>query len=262
MENLDKLDLFEIMKDYHKTYNLERILTGSENPHDNENNSYKGMCILENGSTLINRLVEQKRINPLDIYDKTVIATSDDWVNFLEKRKEKDGVYIYESAEKTLYRIRKIKDSKQDDITYSHLIPNDFLSYFSKSKLDERELREELGTKTQLALDLTQEFEDVKAYMIKRGKYDPFTKSGKVVMIGSRGVEKEFFINGSETDFYGVSRNYLGCPFVRNENYEKLNINSKKSKYDGIKKIGRKLINAFYSLGEDRPDYRKVHDNY
>ncbi len=228
------IDIFEIMKEFHTENNLRQNLAyydgGMFKPPENrfqqikegrENNSYNGICVFKNGSTLCDRLVEDGRVHRLDIDEPYDLSTESRWFDFLENREDEDGVYVYEPRTGQLYRISKIKDMNRSVSRLSDYVPPDFVFYHPDTYVlgnPESMLRKNIGTKTRLAIDLPVSYPGVQAYQIKRSGYTPLGM-GKVTHFNNNGLAREYFLHNMaepgemvvpEYGIKGTVRDYRG----------------------------------------------------
>src|SRR3989344_3777013 len=115
-----KRDIFSMLVRYHIDVNLPQCILylqeGMVCPPTNkgrpvkeglENKEYHGICIFKNGSTLVDKLVEDKLVNPVDVDEPVDVSNNAKFEDFLNNKDEEDGVYIYESAYGLIYRIAK-----------------------------------------------------------------------------------------------------------------------------------------------------------
>ena len=199
------LDLFRTLVEYHATHNLDEcrryirdgrvrdregdngkaLLEGSDKytPHD-------GLLILRNGSTLLNKLVQDGRVNADDIDEPHKVKDSEQFFDFLANRGEYDGVYVYESKTGDIYRVGQVYPLNSG-IKPENNVPSDFISY--RTHMSPANLRKNLGTKTRLAIELASSYRDVRGYQIKRSAHGVFGM-GKVTHFGPAGLNEEFFM--------------------------------------------------------------------
>jgi len=174
-----------------------------------ENKAYEGILIFKNGNTLLDRLVRDRLVNSMDISKPIDVDSIDKFLNFMSNREEEDGVFVYESARGKMMRVSKVKDLAEGNTPLKSKLPSDFIFYDGvKGNNLERVLRGELGTKTRLAMDITERYPDVNAYQIKRSAYTRLGM-GKVTHFNSNGLVEEYFLKPEELNLInGVYRRY------------------------------------------------------
>jgi|SRR3989344_2561038 len=200
------IDIFDTLLRYHSERNLAKCLpyikdgvilspANHYKPVEEglENKEYDGILILKNGDTLIKKLVDDNLIDKRDVDTSKNVNTIDNFFNFLENRKDEDGVYVYESSKKLIMRVSKITYPGRE---IEGKIPLDFI-YFNGANFSREddiwvELRHRLGTKTRLAIELTQHYQDIEAFQIKRSSYTQLGM-GKVTHFNKNGLNREFF---------------------------------------------------------------------
>ena len=174
-----------------------------------ETNAYKGILILRNSDTLLERLVNDRLVNPYAIGRKPItINNQEEFLNFYDKRGAEDGVWVYESGKNQIFNISKVKDPNEDHLFLSKKLPSDFIHYDGCQEDNlEIHLQEDTGTKTRLALEITDRYPDVNAGQIKRSAYGDL-RMGKVTGIDQYGLNQEFFFQYENNTIYGVFRKY------------------------------------------------------
>ncbi len=200
--------VFEAMVRYHIEHNLLACLPyldgqGVMRPAANgdrpveegrENVQYRGQLVFQNGSTLLGHLVDDGYVkNPLDIFDGEEayhVSSGKELDDFLGGN-HGDGVHVYESASDQMVRVAKIE---APDPIFSERLPPHFVHFHRESAAGdlERELRREVGTKTRLALALTQQYGNVRAMQIKQSGYTSLGM-GQVVEFDHSGLRRAFF---------------------------------------------------------------------
>jgi len=173
-----------------------------------ETNAYKGILLLRNSDTLLTRLVEDGLVNPYAIRKSVTINSQEEFLDFYDKRGDEDGVWVYESGKNQIFNIRHVKDPNKDHLFLSKKLPQDFIQY-SGCQEDNLEihLQKDIGTKTRLALEITERYPDVHAGQIKRSAYGNL-RMGKVTGIDSYGLNQEFFFLQENGAIYGIFRKY------------------------------------------------------
>lgn len=202
------LPLYELYRAYHVHRNLPIGLTYFDPrdgrirpPHPKgghqeieegkENGLYAGVLTFRNGNTLKNKLIEKGYVKPRDVDDSHLFTTAQDVFNFLEGDASQDGVHIYESLLGQRIRVGKVYEPQ--DISLEDKLPADFVHLHPPVTEDrERYFRLSVGTKTRLAVALTQMFPDISAVQLKESGYGPL-RLGKVVDYRPGGVAREFF---------------------------------------------------------------------
>lgn len=226
-----ELDIFPKLVQFHTASNLAECLPYIENgiilsPANKfkqikeglENKEYRGICIFQNGNTLLEELIQKEFANPDDVDDPADVSDADKFADFLQNREDMDGVYVFESATGEIMRVSKIQEASHQRLVSQ--IPSDFIFYagFPETGKDyERMVRRKMGTKTRLAIELPQEFRNIHAYMIKCSGYTPLGM-GIVAHFTQDGLKEKFFFrydpesNGPfidpEKKIIGVHRRY------------------------------------------------------
>ena len=196
---------------YHYEQNLQacipyinkgRVNTTKNKPlEEGEENDYtKGYLIVENGDTLIQRLMKDKVILDRDMPRFVEVNSYQQFASFLNEYNKKDGAFVYDSKNKRMARVSKLSNSTpvmhQAREEVPNLIPSDFFNYDHKQPLTNAEIDGNMGTKTDLAATIpvaqTTEESKVRAYMIKRTAYGQLGL-GKVVQFDASGLRKEIF---------------------------------------------------------------------
>ena len=171
---------------------------------------YQGILVFKNGNTLLNRLVSDKLVNPKHISAPAHIGSLDELFSFMDNREDQDGVYVYESANKDIVRVSKVRDVVESKPLITK-VPLDFVFYngIPPGMDAEKVLGQWIGCKTRLAIDITDRYQDVQAYQIKASGYTPLGM-GKVTHFDKDGLRKEFFLKYEAGNICGIRRDYSG----------------------------------------------------
>ena len=196
--------IFNWLINYHYYINLKLCLPYIENGRliqqgrhldecDDEVEAYKGVLIVADGSTLINRLEHDRVIhdNPADL-EFTTIASMGDLFRYLANQKNSDGAYLFNKESGKITRVCEINNSMPnmpDESSMHRMIPDDFVS-FDKKIMSYRNI----GTKTRLAIKIPHAYDDSETYQIKRSSYGKLGM-GKVTHFNKQGLVEEFFFN-------------------------------------------------------------------
>jgi len=239
---MQTVDFFGVHTQFHIDYNLGQCLTylregviqpAPKNKPINEgkqNNSSFGITVLRNGGALMDYLREDKLVQDVDVHESVGIGDSRAYRRFLEDLAEKgesDGVYVFDSKRGVLTRVSKVLN-EDSNVAFSHLLPPDFIHYEGvppEGVVDQEAwLRSELGTKTRLAVSLTNKFgkKGVEAHQIKQSGYTPFGM-GTVTHITEQGLKRWFYMYNAalysppslaRDAIYGATRTYVRNPLT------------------------------------------------
>ncbi|MDP3733919.1 MAG: hypothetical protein Q8R37_01705 [Nanoarchaeota archaeon] len=201
-------DLFSWLVEYHCTENLEQCRPymiegrvyhlGSFVEEGDENELYKGLLIVANGSTLVDKLSDGHVINddPLRLRYTDIQGKEDLW-KYVNERRNKDGAYIFDGVNQRITKAAEVNNNPStltQRVDLASMVPGDFV-YADGREFDESE---DLGTKTRLAIKMPLAYGDTNAYQIKRTAYGN-TGMGKVTHFGSQGLVEEAFFRYSPT---------------------------------------------------------------
>ena len=223
----NKGDIFEDLVKYHCTANLDacrqyfkegQILDNEGNPLQEGSDlktPHRGLLILRNGSTLLDKLVHNGRVHSADIDAPVKLDTEEDLYHFLKFKEENDGVYVYESQLGQMRRVSYVVPP-ENKATIDNRLPRDFI--YKAGGCDAATRRLKLGVKTRLALELTaEEGTKIQAFQIKRSSYGHLGM-GKVTHINGDGLKREFYLEyrpnhtgpfvDEEQRIVGVYKNY------------------------------------------------------
>lgn len=195
---MEKGDLFWWLVDYHSTVNLQESLPKIKNGAlDDKGGKYKegtdkgcpydGVLIIANGSTLADRLVEDKVIHhkPNEFLG---IPSKNNLFDYLNQQSGEDGSYIYDSHRERIANVMEFNNSPPNlstDFDIYSMIPSDFTSADGSKPLDT------IGTKTRLAIKMPQAYQNTEAFQIKRSRYGTLGM-GKVTHFSDQGLVEEF----------------------------------------------------------------------
>ena len=216
---MEQIDIFKWLVRYHHERNLETCMPylgadGVIRPPANrglpvkegrENKEYDGILIFKNGNTLVDRLINDKLVDARDVSVPMDVGTIDKLFTFLDEREDEDGVFVYESARGQMTRISKVRDINTQTKQLKSSVPGNFI--YSQGESGEQELREMMGTKTRLAIELPQFYSDINAYQIKRSAYTPLGM-GKVTHFDKDGLSQEFHMEYTPEGIIGVTKRY------------------------------------------------------
>lgn len=185
---------------YHCKENLERCLPHMKNgqvhqhgqpvEEGEENELYKGLLIISNGKTLVDKLSNGGIINddPEDL-EFVTIQDKERFAAYLSGQRNKDGAYFFDGLNQQITRVGELNNSPaglQERFKIYSMVPPNFLSADSSVPL------RDMGTKTRLAVRMPLVDEKIHSYLIKRSGY-AHTGTGKVAHFGSEGLVEEFF---------------------------------------------------------------------
>lgn len=152
-----------------------------------ENELYKGLLIVSNGSDLINRL-ERDRVILDEPEDLEEISGENDFFVYISGQRNGDGAYIVADREITkVHEINNYPPSLRSAVPLYSKIPADFLSLYGNVPLHNN-----IGTKTRLAIKIPHAYESTETYQIKRSAYTDLGM-GKVTHFNRQGLVEEFF---------------------------------------------------------------------
>lgn len=230
--------LFGWLVEYHHR-NLEhclrflqdgRILSGEGIPFEEgeENERYKGLVIIANGSTLTQRLRDGGVING-STPQPTPFVSKEEVFDYFDGQNGKDGAYLLDSVNRSIVRIVELNNnpSGMPMVKLEDMIPTDFVQYHGK-RVDENDL----GNKTRIAIKVPQAYANTEAFLIKRSAYTPLGM-GKVARFNSSGLAEEFFFMCEPTaqehfvapGIIGVHRQYhieRGRPVLTTQSTQRL----------------------------------------
>nr|MBI4156159.1 hypothetical protein [Candidatus Woesearchaeota archaeon] len=210
------MDIFNLLVNYHSNVNLEKVLKHIKNgrvinsegkPHEEgeeECEWYKGLLIMANGDTLVDRLYEKKVINhkPEEFYE---VRSNEDFLRYISNQRNSDGAYIYDSKNGRIMRVAEINNNPNtlpNQFKLEDRLPKDFVSYNGEKSLDL------IGLKTRLAVRLPAAYDHTEAFQIKRSAYTDFGM-GKVTHFNGDGLLEEFFFKYDPAKgVIGVNRRY------------------------------------------------------
>ncbi len=200
-------------------------------PQSKENKATVGCLIIENGDTLVDRLVKERIIldrvppefSPVDSYAAFAL--------YVKQHQEEDGAFFYDGKNHRLAKVSRFgnNSAKMQEARerQTSLIPPDFVFYGSNKPITPADLDDHIGTKTDLAMVLPVAYstEDciVRAYQIKRTAYGP-ASLGKVTAFGSTGLQEEFFVDFEGQEMIGVHRQYRGERTGENRDEQKISL--------------------------------------
>lgn len=225
-------DLFSWLVEYHCRENLPQCLPymkdGQAYPfgrpinEGEENELYKGLIIISNGDTLVNKLSCGHVINddPNKLRYADISGKKDLWA-YVNERRNKDGAYIFDGRNGRITKAAEVNNNPSTlprGIDLSSMIPADFV-YSDGTQIDESE---DLGTKTRLAIRTPHAYEHTNTYQIKRTAYGN-TGLGKVTHFGPQGLIEEFFFRyepASNGPFINEKQGIVGVyrKYERDEN--------------------------------------------
>lgn len=201
---MEKPPIFDWLREYHKTRNLDACLPhiSSEGavispftgrPYiegEGENELYNGALIVSNGHTLVRDLIQDRIIEDDVIDGYHPIKDRDAFFSYLEKQKNNDGAFLYDSHEGGITRIYELGNKPQglERINMLDFIPEDFVSFDGRVSI-----RSNLGTKTRLAIKLPQAYPSIETFQIKRSPYTNL-RMGKITHFTRHGLAEEFFL--------------------------------------------------------------------
>lgn len=209
---MTEINLFQWLVEYQVNENLAKCLPHMDSkgriaPPENknapvteglENKAYDGILILQNGNTLLERLVEEGRVEPEDIDNPVQVGSKELMFDFLSGRDDEDGVYVCETAKGEMSRVAKIEYPKHPldrriplDFVYSD--PLELRTGGTNTTNPWIETRKKIGTKTRLGIEMPASYNDVNACQIKRSGYTPLGM-GKVTHFDNEGLAEEFFL--------------------------------------------------------------------
>ena len=194
---MKKGDLFNWLVQYHCQVNLPEALPlieygvvynkkGKYEEGTDNGCPYQGVLIIANGSTLADRLEEDKVIHdqPDPFYQ---ISNSGKFFDYLNRQATDDGAYIYDSVNERITRVAEINNGLPlpRDFPVYEQIPGDFTSENGNLPLSA------IGTKTRLAIKMPYAYQDTEAFQIKRSRYGSLGM-GKVTHFTNQGLAREF----------------------------------------------------------------------
>ena len=210
--------------------NLERYLehdTTVPIPEGKENYSYDAMFLVANGAGIADELYADKIIKkkPSGVIARvTSEKTFNDYLA-LQMAMHEDGGYVYDSDNRLMFRVPRFNSNKVNltlperiaavfapqlydpvEIDYEAFHPQDFLSRDGT----EAPSGENLGTRTQSAIDMATRYDHVHVFLIKKSAYGD-SGMGKLVHLTHEGVVQEFYFKRDTEEpqrFIGVHRVY------------------------------------------------------
>ena len=213
---MKKGDLFNWLVQYHCQVNLPEALPLIENGvlynkkgkyEEGTDNGcpYQGVLIIANGSTLADRLVEDRVIHdePDAFYQ---ISSSGKLFDYLDRQATDDGAYIYDSVNERITRVAEINNGlplPRDFPVYDQ-VPKDFTSENGHLPLGV------IGTKTRLAIKMPHAYRDTEAFQVKRSRYG-LLGMGKVTHFTRQGLAREFLFayNPISSDDHSSPRPFI-----------------------------------------------------
>lgn len=217
-----EVNIFEWMVEYHCKNNLKNCIpyikngrvysNGKAVKEGEENDLYQGVLIVANGNTLLRKLIDKKLILPEDMGESFKINGIDDFFKCIDRQKNKDGAFIYDSIDKKMINAYSINNNTGIADTpkfFANMFPKDFV--YSDSRGVQRK---DIGTKTKLAVELPLIYDNINTYQIKRTGYTNLG-IGKVTHFDKDGLKKEFFFRcgshpiGEGYKIMGVNKEYI-----------------------------------------------------
>jgi len=204
---MNHTELFQLLIKYHITQNLPncalhmaraginegRIIhpqKGESVGEGAENELYKGIMIISDGETLESTLMENGVITAEEIGDVCPIRDEHDLFAYMNSQTENDGVFLYDRPHNRMTRVFNAYPPNQNNAAYiGPFLPYNFVFSGNKQPVQNGEV----GTKTKLAVKVTQAFPHLHAYQIKRTAYGALGM-GKVTHFTSQGLYEEFFL--------------------------------------------------------------------
>lgn len=194
--------LFDALVRYHVEHNLPRvasylhdgqcIIENEPVLEGQENERYKGVLIVANGSTLVDKLVKDEvlRRRPAEFVP---LPSPNHLLPYLNDQEGKDGAYLYDGVNRYIAHVARYFTPCRLGHRVQDLVPPDFLSYDGSIPIDE----DNLGTKTQVAMELPFMYRGalspgVTALQIKRSGFTALGV-GKVTRFTGDGLAEEFF---------------------------------------------------------------------
>ena len=201
METGDKL--FQWLVDYHCRHNLPAVLhhvqqgvsyniSGQRLAEGHENPYYHGFLIIANGTTLADRLFQDRVVIDEEVEGFVPLPSKRTLFEYLGKQQDNDGAYIYDSVNRQMTRVYELNNNPAalQRPRLVEMVPADFVTYDGTVLPAARNL----GTKTRLAIKLPQTYDQVDTFQIKRSAYTALGM-GKVTHFDHEGLVEEFFLD-------------------------------------------------------------------
>ncbi|MBU1112100.1 MAG: hypothetical protein ABIG93_05415 [archaeon] len=217
---MDTKRLFDSLVAYHCEKNLPACLRSIENGQlnnldgepfkegEDEVYNYKGLLVISNGPTLVDKLIENNLARPKDVGTFTGMDSKEDLFAYIAGPGRKDGAHLYDGENQRIARVYKINNTRSQDVSEGTLIGRlspDFV-HADGSSFDGGDI----GLKTRLAIELPMDYPSLEALQIKQTAYG-HVRMGKVTHFDQYGLLREFFFD-YETEsrtIVGVRREYL-----------------------------------------------------
>ncbi len=219
---MDKKELFWWLVHHHINVDLERCLphivdgrlrnrageTYTVGISEVEPELHSGVLLVADGEKLARSLVN-KRIALSELGQEEVLGSKEDLTPYLLEQGERDGAYVANSAKSTIRRVKQLRNDFPErrsmgqrlsnlvdrlrgievtpELGLYDRVPVDFQSY------DQSVEREEMGTKTRLAIKIPRAYPNTDTFQIRATTYTPLG-TGKVTHFDERGLVEEFFM--------------------------------------------------------------------
>jgi hypothetical protein len=168
---------------------------------EDECEGYKGILLIANGDTLVERLKDNNIVADEQIDSFVPVRNKDEFVAYLRKQRGCDGAYIFNSVDQSITRVYELNNNLPGRVLMEK-IPRDFVYSHGKTAQER-----DLGTKTRLAIGLPQIYDNVDAYQIKRTAYTD-VGLGKVTHFNKNGLSKEFYFDTLHDKIVGRFNTY------------------------------------------------------
>lgn len=227
---MEKTELFRGLVEFHSRYNLERCLPYINNgrlsypwraePLEeafDENELCKGVLVIANGETLVDRLVGHGLAKVEDIGEFSSVYGIEEFIQHVSSQKNFDGAYIYDGINKRIAKVSELNNNPEN-LPYNSWVMKTSLPYDFVDEDGKLNPLEHIGMKTRLAIKIPHAFKGVEAYQIKRSAYTSLGL-GKVTHFTHEGLMEEFFFRPCGNEIEGVYRSYkrVGGEVVREE---------------------------------------------
>jgi hypothetical protein len=161
-----------------------------------ENELYKGLLIIANGDTLLEKLVDNGILSEENIDEFHNVGDKSAFFKYLDSRKNGDGAFIYDTIHGKIARVYELNNNPvYTKNGLADRLPSDFIHYTGEA-IHARDI----GTKTRLAIKLPQVLDNIETFQIKRTAYTE-VGMGKVTHFTKEGLKEEFFFAPNENKF-------------------------------------------------------------
>lgn len=199
-------NVFQWLVEYHCQVNLPAALRsaglprirdgvaldvqGMHVPEGQENENYQGFLIIANGTTLAERLFQDRVVTDNEVEGFELVDSKERFFSYLSKQVGKDGSYVFDGVGRRITRVYELNNNPPylGRLLLAEMLPPDYITYDGSIPPEPRNL----GNKTRLAIKLPQAYDDVDAYQVKRSGYTSLG-IGKVAHFTREGLAEEFF---------------------------------------------------------------------